>query len=60
MDDPKFKSFSLATGLHKKIQEFIQKHPQYRSMNDFVSEAIRLRIYDIEKHDQHKGGNAVE
>ena len=58
MGDPKFKTFSIATALHKKILEFIKAHPEYRSPNDLVSEAVRLRMDEIEKLDLQKGGES--
>ena len=58
MGDPKFKSFSVAVGLHNKIREFIKTHPEYRSMNDLVSEAVRVRMEEIEKLQQQKRGEA--
>lgn len=58
MGNQKFKSFSLAKGLHDKIQAFIAEHPEYRSMNDLVSESVRLRMFQIHKLEKEKrGGN---
>jgi len=58
MSNPKFKTFSLAVGLHNKIREFIKTHSEYRSMNDLVSEAVRIRMEEKEKLEQQKRGEA--
>jgi len=47
---PRFRSVSLSADLFGAVEEFIrQKGTRYRSVADFVSEATRLRLEELEK-----------
>jgi Arc/MetJ-type ribon-helix-helix transcriptional regulator len=39
-----FKAISIREELVQKIEKIIKEHRTYRSVADFVSEAIRLRL----------------
>lgn len=43
-EQPKWKTICISKGLHDEIQQFVQEHREYRSMNDVVSESVRLRF----------------
>jgi len=42
-----FESVSIRKELVNKIKEYIQKSGNYRSVAEFVSEAIRLRLEQL-------------
>jgi hypothetical protein len=44
-----FKSVSLSKPLYELILKFIEDHPEYRSVADFVSESARVRMQEITK-----------
>jgi hypothetical protein len=47
-----FKSVSLSKPLYTLISKFIEDHPEYRSIADFVSESARVRMQELAKLDQ--------
>ena len=47
-----YKGISLRQELVEHIKTIIQKLGTYHSVAEFVSEAIRLRIEDLEKHNK--------
>jgi len=50
IDGPRFRSVSLNADLFGAVEDFIrQKGTRYRSVADFVSEATRLRLEQLEK-----------
>lgn len=44
-----FKSISIRTELIAEIAAFIDKNKRYRSIAEFLSEAARLRLEELEK-----------
>lgn len=44
-----FRSISLKAGLVTEIQRYLKSSKRYRSLADFVSEAARLRLEELEK-----------
>jgi hypothetical protein len=42
-----FKSVSLSKPLYNLILKFIEEHPEYRSIADFVSESVRVRMQEL-------------
>jgi hypothetical protein len=42
-----FKSVSLSKPLIKLILKFIEDHPEYRSVADFVNESARVRMQEL-------------
>jgi metal-responsive CopG/Arc/MetJ family transcriptional regulator len=44
-----FKGVSIKTELYTQVENFIEENPSYRSVAEFVSEAIRLRMEEITK-----------
>ncbi|MDH5482623.1 MAG: ribbon-helix-helix domain-containing protein [Candidatus Bathyarchaeota archaeon] len=44
-----FKSISLKTELVEEIEEFIKNNKRYRSIAEFVSEAARLRLEELQR-----------
>jgi len=47
MSEKTFESVSIRKELVNKIKEHIQKSGNYRSVAEFVSEAIRLRLEQL-------------
>lgn len=45
-----FRSVSLNDELVKRVENFIHSLGTYRTIAEFVSEAVRLRLEDLEKH----------
>jgi metal-responsive CopG/Arc/MetJ family transcriptional regulator len=45
-----FRGVSLKSDLVGEVETFIREHPAYRSVSEFVSEAIRLRMEQICQH----------
>jgi len=43
-----FKSISLKATLVRQVESFIKKKPGYRSVAEFISEAARLRLEELE------------
>lgn len=43
-----FKSISLKASLVEQIEDFIKKKQGYRSVAEFVSEAARLRLEELD------------
>jgi len=39
-----FRSISLRSELVEEVEKFIGENPVYRSIADFISEAVRLRL----------------
>jgi Arc/MetJ-type ribon-helix-helix transcriptional regulator len=50
-----FRGVSLQASLVKEIEETIKKIPYYRSVAEFVSEAVRLRLETLKKNTQRGG-----
>jgi len=46
-----FKNVSIKAGLAKEIGGFIEHSKRYRSVAEFVSEACRLRLEQLEKEE---------
>ena len=46
-----FKGVSFKDSLIEAIEEFIEQHPEagYKSVADFASEAVRLRIQEVKQ-----------
>jgi hypothetical protein len=44
-----FKSVSLSKPLYDLILKFIEEHPEYRSIADFVSESARVRMQELDQ-----------
>jgi len=44
VEKPSFRTVSLRSELVEEVEKFIEKHPVYRSIADFISEAVRLRL----------------
>jgi len=55
-----FKSVSLSKPLYNRILKFIEAHPEYRSIADFVSESSRVRMQELTKLDQGVSEHARE
>lgn len=49
MEEKEFRSISLKAELIVAIENFIHTNKRYRSVADFVSEASRLRLEELEK-----------
>lgn len=47
MNEKAFESVSIRKELVNKIKEYIQKSGNYRSVAEFVSEAVRLRLEQL-------------
>ncbi|MGD0072305.1 MAG: hypothetical protein ABSB71_12185 [Candidatus Bathyarchaeia archaeon] len=45
-----FRGVSLKSELVEELEKFIQEHPSYRSIAEFVSEAIRLRMENLREN----------
>jgi Arc/MetJ-type ribon-helix-helix transcriptional regulator len=45
---------SIREELAKRVERFVKSHPElgYKSISDFVHEAIRLRLEDLEKEER--------
>jgi len=48
-EKPEFRSISLKANLVNQIEQFLKKSGRYRSIADFVSEAARIRLEELEK-----------
>jgi hypothetical protein len=44
-----FRGVSLKADVVDAIEKFIEEHPTYRSVAEFVSEAVRLRMEQVRK-----------
>ena len=44
MEQKSFRSISLRSELVEEVEKFIGENPVYRSIADFISEAVRLRL----------------
>lgn len=44
-----FRGVSLKAEVVKEIEKFIEENPTYRSVAEFVSEAVRLRMEQVRK-----------
>lgn len=42
-----FKGVSLKADLYREIEDFVKDHLGYRSVAEFVSEAVRLRMEQL-------------
>ena len=47
-----YRGVSLPDELVEKVEQLIQKLRTYRTIAEFVSEAVRLRLEALEKHDK--------
>ena len=49
--EDQFRRVAIRRGLIDSVEDFVEKHPQtgYKSVADFVQEAVRLRIQEIRK-----------
>ena len=47
--DSDYKGVSLKKELVDQIEVFIEKNPQYKSISDFIHEATRIRLEEINK-----------
>ena len=45
-----FKGISISKELYHKVKTFVDDNPEYRSIADFVSEAARTRMEQVEKN----------
>ena len=45
-----FRSISLRAELVAEIEQFVKKSGRYRSIADFLTEAARLRLEELEKN----------
>jgi len=52
-----FRGVSLKADVVDAIEKFIEEHPTYRSVAEFVSEAVRLRMEQVRKG-REKGARA--
>lgn len=52
MTEKNWKTVSIPKPLHNLISEFVDNDPRYRSIAEFVSEALRKRLEDL----QNKAG----
>ena len=52
-----YRSVSIHDELVKRVEQLIQKLGTYRSIADFVSEAVRLRLEALEKLQKAEGEN---
>ena len=50
MEHPKFRSISLKAELIAEVENHIAKSGRYRSIADFVSEAVRLRLQELDRN----------
>jgi Arc/MetJ-type ribon-helix-helix transcriptional regulator len=49
-----FKGVSIKNELYHEVEDLIEENPIYRSVAEFVSEAIRLRMEQVEKRKAEK------
>lgn len=49
-----FRGVSLQATLVNEVKQFIKKIPHYRSVAEFVSEAVRLRLEDLKNNPGNK------
>jgi metal-responsive CopG/Arc/MetJ family transcriptional regulator len=49
-----FRGVSLKGDLVGEVETFIREHPAYRSISEFVSEAIRLRMEQVRQQDRRE------
>lgn len=54
-----FKSVSLSKPLYNRILKFIEDHPEYRSIADFVSESARVRMQELIQLDKSMPNNRI-
>jgi len=47
-----FRGVSLNTYVISDVEHFIAKNPKYRSISDFVTEAVRIRLDHLKKSQQ--------
>lgn len=45
-----FRGVSLQSTLVDEVEEIIKRIPYYRSVAEFISEAVRLRLEDLKKN----------
>lgn len=49
MTEKKWKTVSIPTPLHQLISDFVDNDSRYRSIAEFVSEALRRQLEIVEK-----------
>jgi hypothetical protein len=49
MEKPEFRTISLKAGLVDDIESYLTRCKRYRSIAEFVSEAVRSKLEAIEK-----------
>jgi Arc/MetJ-type ribon-helix-helix transcriptional regulator len=54
-----FRGVSLKADLVDEIQRFIEEIPTYRSIAEFVSESVRLRMEELRKEKRLEEGRPV-
>jgi len=47
-----FRRVSLPTPLVDAVEDYIKKTKRWRSIADFIAEAVRLRLEELEKNKQ--------
>jgi len=54
----RFRSLNLLAPLVGEVEEIIKQVPLYKNVPEFVSEAIRLRLFEMWRlHDKKEGNN---
>ncbi len=48
-EEQDFRGVSLKRGLVEEVARFVDTHPEYKSIADFVHEAVRVRMEEIRK-----------
>ena len=51
-EEPKYRRVSLKKALIDEVEQTIQECPYWRSIAEFVSEAIRLRLEHVKKSER--------
>ena len=50
----RYVGISLPEALVGKLDKFIKNHPEYQNRSDFIKEAVRVRMEEIEKRSEIK------
>jgi Arc/MetJ-type ribon-helix-helix transcriptional regulator len=48
-EDQDFRGVSLKRELVEQVEKLVKENPQYKSIADFVHEAVRLRMQEVKK-----------
>jgi Arc/MetJ-type ribon-helix-helix transcriptional regulator len=55
-----YKSVTLKEELVERVERLIRSVRTYHSVAEFVSEAVRLRVEEVERQERLRGGNEPE